>query len=364
MNMHTAIETEAKSAELITVPAPDTALSVFSTLAGIEPYLATVRKHIDAFVPDMTTKKGRDAIKSMAARVTRSKTALDDVGKVLVADLKELPKKIDATRKHMRDTLDAWRDEIRDPVTKFEEAEEKRIEDHGFRIANIAAMAMHMDGRPSSELKACLESVENVVIGPTCEEFEDDYRSTVERARNALIPAIAAAEKREAEALELAELRRQAAERAEKDRVEQAARETAEKAKTDAERMAALEVEKVKAQAEAAREAAERAAKAAADEAARKEREAKDAAHRAAQTLEDAKRKAEQAESDARAKIEQERKAEAAAAAKREADTKHRAKINNAAVAALVTGGLSEDAAKTAVTLIAKQMIPHVSISY
>lgn len=364
MNVHAPIEADAKSGELVTVPAPDTALSVFSTVEGIAPYLATVRKHIDAFVPDMTTKKGRDAIKSMAAKVTRSKTALDEVGKELVADLKELPKKIDATRRHMRDTLDAWRDEIRDPVTKFEAAEEDRIERHTSAIVAIGEKAANLDGVLSGYLRDRLAAIDAIEIGTACEEFEDEYRSAVDRARKALLPAIESAEKREAEALELAELRRQAAERAEKDRVEQAAREAAEKAKADAERMAAMEVEKVKAQADAAREAAERAAKAAADEAARKDREAKEAADKAAQALEDANRKAEQAESDARAKIEQERKAEAAAAAKREADTKHRAKINNAAVAALVTGGLSEDAAKTAVTLIAKQMIPHVSISY
>lgn len=56
MNVHAPIEADAKSGELVTVPAPDTALSVFSTVEGIAPYLATVRKHIDAFVPDMTTK--------------------------------------------------------------------------------------------------------------------------------------------------------------------------------------------------------------------------------------------------------------------------------------------------------------------
>lgn len=364
MNMHSQIEPENTSGELITVPDKDSALAVFSTVEGIEPILSMVRKRIDAFVPDMTTKKGRDAIKSMAARVAKSKTALDDVGKALVADLKELPKRIDNTRKHMRDTLDAWRDEIREPVTAFEAAEEARIEKHTAAIVGIGALASNIDGVSSEKLRESLAAVEAIEIGDACEEFADDYRSAVDRARNALTPAIANAEKREAEALELAELRRQAAERAEKDRIEQAARDAAERAKADAERLAAMEVEKIKAQAEAAKEAAERATKAAADEAARKEREAKEAADRAALALEDASRKAAQAEADARAKIERERQAEIVATAAREANTKHRAKINNAAVAALVVGGLSEDAAKMAVTMIAKQMIPHVSISY
>ena len=364
MNMHSPVEAEPTSGELVTVPAKKDALAVFSTVDGIEPYLKIVRYHIDAFKPDMTTKKGRDAIKSMAAKVARSKTALDDVGKLLVADLKELPKKIDATRKHMRDTLDAWRDEIREPVTAFEAAEEARIEKHTNAIVAIGSLAANLDGLSSDALRKSLSDVDAVAIGQACEEFADDYRSAVDRARSTLTAAIATAEKREAEVRELAELRRQAAERAERDRIEQAAREAAERAKADAERMAALEVERIKAEAVAAREAAERATKAVADEADRKEREAKETAERAAQALEEAKRKAEQAEADARARIEQERQAEIAAAAKREANKKHQAKINNAAAAAFVAGGLSDDAAKIAVTLIAKQSIPNVSIYY
>jgi hypothetical protein len=51
--------------------------------------------------------QGREAIASMEYKVARSKTALDDGGKKLVADLKQIPKKIDAERKRVRDPLDA-----------------------------------------------------------------------------------------------------------------------------------------------------------------------------------------------------------------------------------------------------------------
>ncbi|MFB6449293.1 hypothetical protein ACFDR1_16895, partial [Bradyrhizobium sp. 1AS5L] len=54
----------------------------------------------------------------------------------------------------------------------------------------------------------------------------------------------------------------------------------------------------------------------------------------------------------------------AAETEKREADTKHRAKVNNAAVAALVKGGIAEEAAKAVITLIAKRQVPAISISY
>ena len=75
--------------EITTLPTPETALQVFSAAAGLDPYLAKIKEELDAFVPDVTTKKGRDAIASIAHKVARSKTALDNIGKELVAELKE-----------------------------------------------------------------------------------------------------------------------------------------------------------------------------------------------------------------------------------------------------------------------------------
>lgn len=93
--------------ELAAVPPQETALAVYSAPNGLEPWLQQIRAEIDGFTPDISTRKGRDAIASMAYKVARSKTALDEVGKKLVADLKEVPKKIDAERKRVRDTLEA-----------------------------------------------------------------------------------------------------------------------------------------------------------------------------------------------------------------------------------------------------------------
>lgn len=82
--------------QLAVVPPAETALAVYSKPNGLEPWLQQIRTKIDGFTPDISTRKGREAIASMAYAVARSKTALDDVGKKLVADLKEVPKKIDA----------------------------------------------------------------------------------------------------------------------------------------------------------------------------------------------------------------------------------------------------------------------------
>ena len=49
---------------------------------------------------------------------------------------------------------------------------------------------------------------------------------------------------------------------------------------------------------------------------------------------------------------------------RREADKAHKTAINRAALDAFVQGGMTEECAKLAVTLIAKKAIPAVSITY
>lgn len=64
-----------------------------------------------------------------------------------------------------------------------------------------------------------------------------------------------------------------------------------------------------------------------------------------------------QRQADEQARLEAEAKA-------READKAHKAAINRAALEAFVAGGMTEECAKQAVTLIAKRQIPNVSIAY
>ena len=101
------------------------ALEVF-TGAKLDDLLAEIRKEAVSLVPNVDTAAGRKEIASQAYKVARSKTAIDDAGKMLVADLKKQTGEIDAARKKARDTLDALRDEVRQPLTDWE-AEQERI---------------------------------------------------------------------------------------------------------------------------------------------------------------------------------------------------------------------------------------------
>ncbi|WP_223506811.1 hypothetical protein [Pseudomonas sp. GL-RE-29] len=361
--------------QLAVVPPQETALAVYSAEKGLEPWLQKIRTEIDGFTPDISTRKGRDAIASMAYKVARSKTALDDVGKKLVADLKEVPKKIDAERKRVRDTLDSWQEEVRRPLNEWQAAEDARVDKHNDAIERIRLLAVDLDGITAEDLADRVAQLEAVAMGDDWEEFEPEAARAKDKALGVLRAALTARQQYEAEQLELARLRKEKEERDKKDHEERIAREAAERATREAEEKARLE-----------REAAEqriRDEKAAAE---KRESDLKLAAAESERKAEQAKREQIEAEQKAerdrlaaiesqKAAVEQAKQEEAArqkAAADeilrqerlREQDKEHRRSINLAALQAFVKGGMTEECAKQAITLIASRQIPAISIQY
>lgn len=348
--------------ELIVIP-KESALTVFSEPQGLEPFMAKIRAEIDAFVPDVSTAKGRKEIASIAHKVAKSKTYLDGVGKELVADLKELPKKVDASRKQMRDTLDAWKDEVRRPLTDWEQAEEQRVASHKHELAMLDGLT-NCDDLTAEMIRANIDTVNSVVVDPSWEEFEAEAHRLKARVLDSLAATLTARENYEAEQAELARLRAEAEAREQKEREERIAREAAQRAQREAEEKAQAEREasiRREQEAKAAAERRELELKLQAEQAQREKIEAQQRAEQAERDAVDRAEKAAAAErqrqADEQARIEAETKA-------READKKHKAAINRSALEAFIAGGMPEDCAKQAVTLIAKRQIPNVSISY
>ena len=338
---------EKPSAELVVLQPAD-ALATFTKDGAIDPLLQRIRDEIDAFVPpaDLTVAANRDAIRTMARKVVTAKTMLEEHGKRLADEQKAIPKKIDACRKHIKDTLDKWRDEVRQPLTDWEAKNEARIQRHTEVIVFLTNLARPDPAISADVLRTLLFDAQAVEIGPSCEEFIAEYALAKDAAVKALEAAIVVRAKYEAEQAELAELRAKAAEREQRDREEALRREGEERAKKDAETKLAAERKHAEAAAQALREASER-----------RERELVAAAEQATRDA---------AETEARLKREAEQRAETErqVTAAREADRTHRAKINRAALDALVAGGVTEDIAKQVLTLIASKKVPAVAITY
>ena len=353
-----------ETTELIVLPPQESVRAVFTTPLGLDPYLQQIRAHLDTFEADVSTKKGRDAIASMAYKVSKGKTALDNLGKALVDEMKREPAMVDAERKRMRDTMDQWKEEVRAPLTAWEEAEEARQARHKAGIEWFQLRAKEYHDLDLQELRASLAEVDGKPVDQAWEEFEAEAHRAKAKAVEALAAAVAAREKHEAEQAELAKLRAEAAAREQKDREERIAREAAERAQREAE-----------AKAQAVREAAIKREAEAAAAAERRELELKLAAERAEREKAEAIQREQQAKADAERReaeavaAEQRRvaaiaEAEAKGAKRREADKAHKTAVNRAALDAFMAGGMTEECAKLAVTLIAKKAIPAVSITY
>ena len=353
-----------ETTELIVLPPPDSVRTVFTTPQGLEPYLQQIRAHLDTFEADVSTKKGRDAIASMAYKVAKGKTALDNLGKSLVDELKREPAMVDAERKRMRDTMDQWKEEVRAPLTAWEEAEEARQARHKAGIEWFQLRAKEHHDLDASELRATLAEVDARAVDEAWQEYEAEAHRAKARALDALTAALAAREKQEAEQAELAKLRAEAAAREQKEREERIAREAAERAQREAEAKAQAEREatiKREADAQAAAERRELELKLQAE---RAEREKAEAIQREQQAKADAERQAAEAVAAEQRRVAAQAAADAKEAERRERDKAHKTAINRAALDAFVTGGMTEECAKLAVTLIAKKAIPAVSITY
>jgi len=87
---------------------------------GMAKLLDEIKTKVIAHVPDISTEQGRKDIISLAYKITRSKTLIDDLGKGVVAEWKKKAKLIDEHRKTARDFLDDLKNTARQPLTDWE----------------------------------------------------------------------------------------------------------------------------------------------------------------------------------------------------------------------------------------------------
>ena len=344
------------------------AMAVFTTKEQLDPIIEEIEKEARSLVPDVSTRKGRDAIASMAHKVARSKTYIDNAGKDLVAELKALPKQIDESRRIVRERLDALKDEVRKPLTDWENAESARKEALQQRLVDLRALADVIDGvgnyLPSVEIQQRIESAKAVALDESWQEVAAEAGVAKDATIQQLEAAMIVAKQREHEAAELERLRKEAEEKARLEREENIRREAAEKARRDAEQKAKAELE-----AAARREAEEKARAELAERQRieteqRAEREKQEAEARAEREKEEAvaaaRRRQEEAESARLA--EEQRKAEEEA--RRAADKEHRRTVNRRVYADLIANGIPEEFAQKAVLAIAGGKVQDAHIKY
>lgn len=312
---------------------------------------------------DISTKSGRDTLRSYAADIRSDKAGIDKARLRLTEQWREMTNQANAAGKIIKERLEALAIEVRKPLTEWEEAEEARIAECDATIARIVAAATVTLEDGAESVRARGKEIWEIALP------ENVFRDKLEAASAAkaatvstLRTALARLEKEEADRAELERLRAENEARQAKEAAERHEREAAERAAEEARQEELRKAAALEAQALRIRDAEIAAAQAARDEAdrlAREAQEARDAEH-AAQLAAEKKRADELAEAEA-ARVAKEAEM-AAEKAKREEDQAHKTKIYGAAKAAIMSCGVDEPVAKAIVLAIVAGTVPHVRL--
>jgi len=337
-----------------------------------------VRAETAGIVVDLSTKKGRDEVRAMAAKVTRSKTMIDKAGLALTKSWRDQTTQVNAARKEIETKLDALADEVRRPLTEWEETEKARVAlcqttIDAFKRAAVVTLEDTAATVRERGKEVWVQEIDPAQFG----DMLDEAVAAKDTAVVSLKAALARLMREEEERAELEKLRAEKveAERIEAERIatEEAAQRAAEEVQRRQEEAAAAEKAKADREAEIAAQAeqrakddAERAAQVERDRIQREHDEAIAAERRRAEEAEAAM----QAERDRVAKVEVDRQAaiaaEAAEQAKRDKNRAHRSQIMGEAKIAIMAAGkaLHEDAAIAIVKAIVAGQIPHVTLRF
>ncbi len=335
-----------------------------------------VKAEIEAFEPNLATASSRKEIASLAYKVTRTKTAIDNAGKKLNEDARAKINAVDAQRRKVREDFDALAELARKPLTDWEKQEEARVEYCKSFIQAIEDCGNGLIGGERYAFPILLRELEEkIVITSELGEFEEQARIAHRTALDKVRTAFEAHMKAEADRAELERLRAEAAERdrieAERREVERLAAEAAERERAEKERQQREARERAEAAERAQKEAAERerraveaarieAENAAKEAIAKAEREKAEAVAKAEAEARAVKEKAEREERERQEAIERTKREEAA----RQADREHRSKIMGEAKAALIDTGADEDLAKKIVLAVVAGEIPHITLRF
>lgn len=144
--------------------------------------LARVAEQARALVPDVSTAKGRDAIRSNAYRVTRSRTAVHQAGLDLTEMWRKQTAAVNKAREAAKAELEELEAEVRAPLTEWEIAEEARKA----KLAELLESLRPQVDRDSRTDEITAERARIAAIEITDEVWQEVADAGRERQREAL----------------------------------------------------------------------------------------------------------------------------------------------------------------------------------
>lgn len=314
---------------------------------------AQMERELAAFVPDLSTDKGRKAVAAFAFKFAKSKTAIDDAGKALNAGLRAKIDAVDEVRRTIRERFDAYRDQARRPLDEWEAENARVLAARQKFVADLHFLTKFDPLDTSADVLNKIGQIDE----PTIDVWGDDLQDAIDK-RSAAIDELrqqaGALAEREAEAAELVRLRRE--------REELVAKETArlaeETAKRNAEAAAAAAEERRKREKAAEQERIRLAEQKARDDEARKARQQQEEQARAHQAEIDRLKRVEEE------RIAREQREEEERIARERDQQNRRAKMTAAKEAIMAAGDVTEDQAREIVIAVVGGSIPNMKMEF
>lgn len=324
-----------------------------TAVVACEPFyaqLAELEKDNSALAFNYESKQGNKEARSHVNKLRLTSGALERTRVAEKAESLRIGRAIDSEAKEIKVRIEAMIDVHQVKLDEIEQREKDRIAAIRERLDALAIVHADAD---AANLRFHIETLEAVSIDEKWAEFVVEAKQVKDAALAKHSELLDTRIKADAEAAELERLRAE-----EQIRVQKAYDEA----------IAAAAVEQEKKRAQAAEQAAaerEQELRQQAENAERRrieqEEQSKRDAAAAAERAENARLQAIQDEKD---RVAREKAIAEQAAAERAANTAHLKKINGAALAALVAGGIDEEVSKAVIKLIAQGKIPAVTIEY
>ena len=91
----------------------------------LQDFIEKVRNEVTGEVPDLSTKKGRARVASLASKVSSAKAAVEKPGRNYLRALKAKVKPVEANLREFVASMNALRDEVREPLSEWEKSKRK-----------------------------------------------------------------------------------------------------------------------------------------------------------------------------------------------------------------------------------------------
>jgi colicin import membrane protein len=217
------------------------------TPEGIDSIINKIKEDVVEFSADVTTKEGQAQIKSMAAKVAKCKSPIENLAMELKEDSRKVIDDVNREWNRYKIAMDELRDKIRKPVDDIEDAEAKILKERQDRLSQIESFRNYesiQSGASEQGYQWCIDTVKELLIFEW-EEFSFKAKTIGKEIIDILEKRLSAQIKYNSDQAEIAQLKKEKAEREQKDHEAAIAAEAARKAKFAAEMEAAKKAKKL-----------------------------------------------------------------------------------------------------------------------